>query len=305
MSPAVSVIIPAYNRANSIGQALDSVGAQTFTDVEVIVVDDGSTDGTADLCEARGEARLRTLRHQLNRGAAAARNTGVRAARGHYCAFLDSDDTWYPDKLTRQLAFLRERGGRCKASCTGYRLLDTHGSRDYLPAPVERQRLLLGCDLSPGSTLLAERLVFARIGPFDEDLPRYEDWDWLLRYDRDYELALLPEPLATVHFSPLRSAAGIEASAKGFLERYGTELRTLGRLGRKARGLRWLEVARYFAHERRPGKFAINLARAYGAYPFYGPGSLLLLVDAWLGTGLEAFAIRVRDQRWRGNGRKV
>ena len=150
---------------------------------------------------------------------------------------------------------------------------------------------------------MAERSVFARIGPFDEDLPRYEDWDWLLRYDREYELAVLPEPLATVHFSPRRSAAGIEASALGFLARYGEELRTLGRLGRKARGLRWLEVARYYALERRPVKFAVNLARAYGAYPFYGPGSFLLLVDAWLGSGLEALALRVRDRLRPGHGR--
>ena len=296
LTPTISVIIPAYNRAHSIGRALDSVFAQGFADLEVIVVDDGSTDGTPDLCEARSEPRLRTLRHGANRGAAAARNTGIGAALGVYCALLDSDDAWFPDKLERQLAFLRGRGGHCQACCTGYRILDGRGSRDYRPAPVERQRLLLGCDLSPGSTLLAERAVFAEVGPFDEALPRYEDWDWLLRYDRDHELAVLPDPLAVIHFSPQRSAAGIESSARGFLERYGAELLTLGRLGRKARGLRWLEVARYYALERRPGKFALNLARAFGSYPFYGPGSLLLLLDAWLGTRLEARALGVRDR---------
>jgi len=295
-SPAVSVIIPAYNRALSIGRALDSVLAQGFADFEVIVVDDGSTDGTVALCDARTDPRLRILRHGCNRGAAAARNTGIAAALGVWCALLDSDDTWFPEKLERQLAFLRMHGGRYRACCTGYRILDGRGARDYLPAPVERRRLLLGCDLSPGSTLLAERAVFAEVGLFDEDLPRYEDWDWLLRYDRAHELAVLPLPLAVIHFSPRRCAAAIESSAKGFLERHGAELRTLGRLGRKARGLRWLEVARYYALERRPGKFAFNLARAYATYPFYGPGSLLLLLDAWLGTRLEAHALAVRDR---------
>jgi len=295
-NPTVSVIIPAYNRAHCIGRALDSVRAQTFTDFELIVVDDGSTDGTPDLCADRGDTRLRVLRHGANRGAAAARNTGIAAALGVYCALLDSDDAWTPDKLERQLEFLRGRGGACRACCTGYRLLDAHGARDYLPAPPRRDRLFLGCDLSPGSTLLAERAVLAEVGPFDEDLPRYEDWDWLLRYTRDHELAVLGLSLALIHFSPQRCAAGIETSVRGFLDRHGAELRTLGRLGRRARGLRWLEVARYYALERRPGKFALNLARAYGNYPFYGPGSLLLLLDAWLGTRLEAHALAVRDR---------
>lgn len=303
-NPAVSVIIPAYNRVHTIGRALDSVLAQTFVDFEILVVDDGSRDGTPDLCDARREPRLRTLRHGGNRGAAAARNTGVRAARGVWCAFLDSDDAWFPAKLERQIEFLHGRNARCKACCTGYRILDGRGSRDYLPAPAERRRLLLGCDLSPGSTLLAERAVLAEVGPFDEALPRYEDWDWLLRYDRDHELAVLPLPLAVIHFSPQRSAAGIESSARGFLARHGAELRTLGRLGRKARGLRWLEVARYYALERRPANFALNLARAYGNYPFYGPGSLLLLLDAWFGTRLEARALALRDRLRRVTGRR-
>jgi glycosyltransferase involved in cell wall biosynthesis len=299
-APAVSVVIPAYDRAGSIGRALDSVLAQSFRDFEVIVVDDGSRDGTPELCEARGDARVRVLRHKSNRGAAAARNTGVRAARGRWCAFLDSDDTWFSDKLERQIEFLSS--ARARACCSGYRLVDEQGNaRDYLPQRPERKRLFLGCDLSPGTTLVAERAVFDEVGPYDESLPRYEDWDWLLRCERDHELVVVPLTLAEVHFSPRRSAVGIEAAARTFLARYDAELAILGPLGRRARGLRWLEVARYYALERRPGKFAVSLARAFGSYPFYSPGSLLLLLDAWLGTRLETRALRLRD-RLRGSG---
>src|SRR5215207_9882789 len=94
--PRVSVIVPVFNRVKLVGRALDSVAAQTFQDYEVIVVDDGSTDGSADFIQNRGVAKVRVIRCPENRGAAAARNVGVAAASGHYIAFLDSDDTWEP-----------------------------------------------------------------------------------------------------------------------------------------------------------------------------------------------------------------
>ena len=296
MTPAVSVIIPAYNRAGTLARALDSVAAQTFTDYEVIVVDDGSTDGTADCCAARGDPRLRLLRHGTNRGAAAARNTGVAAATGTWCAFLDSDDAWSLDKLARQIAFMQHGNPPWRASCTAYRLHDGRDRRDYTPAPSTRPELLLHCDQGPGTTLVAERALFTEVGPFAEDLPRYEDWDWLLRCERQCPIGLLSEPLAEVHFCTARSAAGIEQSALAFLARYGVEFDRLGRFGRRARGLRWLEAARYHALERNPGRFVVCLARALRAYPFYGPGSYLLLVDAWFGTGLARAAVRLRDR---------
>ena len=104
----VSVIIPTYNRAYCIEHAVDSVLAQTYTSLDVIVVDDGSTDGTAELLARRytGEARLRCIR-QENRGVSAARNAGLRAARGAYISFVDSDDAWKPWKIEFQLACLR------------------------------------------------------------------------------------------------------------------------------------------------------------------------------------------------------
>ena len=101
MVPLVSVIIPTYNRADLVQEALASVKAQTFRDFEIVVVDDGGTDGTCEVLSAWRETRV--LRHPGRRGVSAARNTGITAARGQWLAFLDSDDLWLPDKLARQI----------------------------------------------------------------------------------------------------------------------------------------------------------------------------------------------------------
>ena len=104
MAPRVSVIIPTYNRADLVQQALASVKAQTYRDFEIVVVDDGGTDGTFEVLSADRE--IRVLRHAGRRGVSAARNTGIIAARGEWLAFLDSDDLWLPDKLARQIFWL-------------------------------------------------------------------------------------------------------------------------------------------------------------------------------------------------------
>src|SRR5271165_4480269 len=105
-SPSVSVIIPTFNRASTIGKAIASVVSQTFQDFELIVIDDGSTDETADVLLSFANT-IRLIR-QENRGVSAARNAGIRAARGRWIAFLDSDDEWHRDKLALQVACLDE-----------------------------------------------------------------------------------------------------------------------------------------------------------------------------------------------------
>jgi glycosyltransferase involved in cell wall biosynthesis len=296
-APSITVVIPAYNRASTLARALASVARQTLAAAEVIVVDDGSSDGTAAVAGACEHPGLRIIRHDSNRGAAAARNTGLRAARGDYIALLDSDDEWTPDKLAMQLAELCAATPDILASCTAYSIREGAFTRDHFPHPVGHDDLFMGCDLSPGATLMMARPLVDEIGLFDETLPRYEDWDWLLRYTERYRIGIVQKPLAVVYYSPHGGARTMERSATRLLAKYDDQLRALGRAGRRARGLRWMEVARYYAIERNPGGFIICAARALRAYPLYRPGTLLLLADAWFGTRLAARIETLRAHR--------
>lgn len=199
----VSVIVPARNAAGTLGTALDSVLAQDYGNLEVLVVDDASEDATAQVARARGDDRLRLLAHPRRRGAAAARNTGMSQARGAWLAFLDADDQWLPGKLSRQVADLERAPEGVRASCTAFvlrRLAD--GGREVRRPRAEGGgliSLLDGCFLSPGSTLVMAAGCLDRLGPQAEDLPRFEDWDWLLAYCAAHRLAVVPQPLAVVN----------------------------------------------------------------------------------------------------------
>ena len=113
-----SIIIPLYNKEASIAQALDSVLAQEYQDFEIVVVDDGSTDGGASVVENYGDARIRLVR-QANAGVSAARNRGIEEARGEYVAFLDADDVWMPGFLS-EIAALQREFPQCRAQATNY-----------------------------------------------------------------------------------------------------------------------------------------------------------------------------------------
>lgn len=201
----VSVVVPVFNRAHLVGPAIDSILAQAPGDwsMDVIVVDDGSTDDLAAALQPYG-SRVTCVRHSTNAGAAAARNTGVAAAGGDYVAFLDSDDEWLPQKLSMQLALMRERGWA--ASCTAYYLARAGAAEIVSPeiatGPLTLANLVWGCFVSPGSTLVFERRLFSAIGPLDATLGRLEDWDWLLRYARTQSLGFIAEPLSRIHVAP-------------------------------------------------------------------------------------------------------
>jgi len=196
MVPLVSVIIPTYNRADLVRQALASVQAQTYRDFEIVVVDDGGTDGTFEVLSAWPELRL--LRHARRRGVSAARNTGINAARGRWLAFLDSDDLWLPDKLARQISWLE--GQPELLICQTEEIWVRRGVRINKPLSHRKQggRIFLPslrrCMISPSAVILNRRL-FEDHGAFDEILPAAEDYDLWLRLTWRYEVGLVDEPL--------------------------------------------------------------------------------------------------------------
>jgi glycosyltransferase involved in cell wall biosynthesis len=282
-SPMVSVIIPTYNRRHTILRAIESVLAQSFTDFEILVVDDGSTDDTLETMAALTDDRIRVIRHASNRGAAAARNTGMRTARGEFIAWLDSDDEWLPDKIETQIMALKCAQTDQKICFSAYEIEEQERFRIYHPAIPDRKQLFLGCDLSPGSTLVFNRSVLDTVGLLDERLRRYEDWDWLLRACKHFRLISIGLPLTRIHYSPHRSAAHVEASALQFIRKYKDELNRMGRYGRKVMARPLFEVARYYAQEHKAAHAFSYLGKSLLTYPFHSPGAWLLLLGAWTG----------------------
>jgi glycosyltransferase involved in cell wall biosynthesis len=203
--PLVSVVIPTYNRRGTVGAAVRSALDQDYRPLEVVVVDDGSTDDTAGGLAEFGD-RIRLIRHPVNRGASAARNTGIEASRGEYVAFLDSDDLWRREKTSTQLAFMMGRG--LALSCTGFRSTPESGAVPVVKNRPYGERIVLG-DLvwgiyvAPGTTLIARRRTLEDIGGYDAAMTRLEDWELLLRAVRETgALGFLDADLAILHPSP-------------------------------------------------------------------------------------------------------
>ena len=194
--PRISVIIPTYNRFPLVCEAIDSVLAQTFSDYELIVVDDGSTDQTPDVQKIY-EGKLRFV-SQENQGASAARNRGVVEARGKWVSFLDSDDLWLPDKLKIQKAAM-DREPPVLISYTeeiwyrrGIRVNPMKKHSKYSGWIFEKSLPL--CIISPSSVMIQKEL-FEKVGGFDEAFPVCEDYDLWLRMTKDYPVLLIERPL--------------------------------------------------------------------------------------------------------------
>ncbi|HEX2080944.1 MAG TPA: glycosyltransferase family A protein, partial [Longimicrobium sp.] len=184
--PTVSAVIPTYNRLPLLLAAVESVRVQTFGEWELIVADDGSTDGSAEAVEALGDPRIRVLRLPRTGSPAVARNAAVRAARGEWVAFLDSDDRWLPRKLELQLSAVRRAGARW--SYTALVLVDEEGGP--LPFRAGGFRAISGHILpdllamrigATMSTLMVSRALLEEVGGFDEALRMRADLDLAFR----------------------------------------------------------------------------------------------------------------------------
>lgn len=205
--PKISVIIPSYNCEAYIGETIDSVLNQTYKDIELIVVDDGSTDRTQEIVAAYG-ASVRLIT-QVNAKVCAARNRGIREAKGEYICLMDHDDYWFPEKLARQLAVFETNADVCTVYSTFIRWhADAEG---HFPAPASFDTQSYPDDIDPDfsgwiyhqflldcwmltSTAMFRAEVFKRCGVFNEALPYSEDWDLWLRISRECTLIQLRRP---------------------------------------------------------------------------------------------------------------
>lgn len=273
--PMVSVVIPAFNAARTIGRALESVAAQTYKNLEIIVVDDGSTDDLDGALAPFKEVGLHIVRHRVNRGAAAARNTGVEAARGDYLAFLDADDAWFAGKLEAQVACLERMREPVKLCCVGYVLRRDERSADQtvLLEGFSKTRqfdaLLLGCNLSPGSTLVLPRASFEAIAPFDERMRRLEDWDWLLRFTARGRIAIVCRPLARIHVTGTPRPDHVLDALQHMRARYlsGGAIRRAGQR-RRFRSALLLETAAVYYRSGELGRSTYYMALSLAAFPW-------------------------------------
>lgn len=199
--PLVSVVIPSYNRGHAIAACIDSVLAQTLQDFEIVVVDDASRDDTRAQVAAIRDPRVRYLAHAHNRGGAAARNTGVQAARGDFIAFLDSDDSWAPRKLERQIACLGERGPEYGVVYTWFIGRDKDGCEvsrsDHSLDGSVAEALLVANHVGTFSSIVVRRDLLERVGGLDEELRSCQDWDLSVRLSRVTKLCCVEDYLVS------------------------------------------------------------------------------------------------------------
>jgi glycosyltransferase involved in cell wall biosynthesis len=307
--PVVSVVLPVFNGELCVGRAVQSVLRQTMSDLELVVVDDGSADRTSRVVSRYSERRLKFVKLTNNSGTSAARNAGISLARGEYIAFLDSDDEWLPDKLEQQIETIRASSATTGISTTGFRIHRVVSGRyeDIIPDPHadwQRQQLTM-CALGPGSTLMVKRDVFPQVGMFDVALRRFEDWDWMIRCLAVRNIVICPSVLAILHVDRRPSIRIVQRSAEHFLEQHLQRCEaTFGSsAARRLRASVELEIARTMIAN---GKYASALPRLARAGR-YSPERVRLLLGelmkrTWSGDIAWALPGKLRRAPIRDRG---
>jgi glycosyltransferase involved in cell wall biosynthesis len=274
-APLVSVVVVNYNYGRFLPQAIDSVLAQSYPEIELLVVDDGSTDDSLDVVRAYGP-RVRLIR-QANGGVSAARNHGIRQSRGALVAFLDADDVWTTEKIAKQVArFERKTVGM--AAC-GLGLIDASGrSLGVMPvepgAPGLEDLALLRAPGVPGagSSGVVRRSVLDEVGGFDEALSTSADWDLCRRIACRWEIEVVAEPLVLYRQHGSAMHRKVDVQERDMLRAFDSMFRdpaarAIHPLRNRCYGnLYWMLAGSYF-HAGSPAKGLKYLFRALAAWP--------------------------------------
>lgn len=220
--PLVSVIMPTYNQAQFIGDAINSVLRQTYSNIELIIIDNHSQDNTEQVVKSFTDARVRYFKFSNKGIIAASRNLGARNAQGRYTAFLDSDDIWFPDKLDTQLKYLRENPDVYLVCCSlkikspdeRYDNRTTFANSKARAGYMHNQ--LLDFNFISCSTVVVKTSVFNNIGYFDEDpeVASVEDWNLWLKMAREYKIAFIPRALGVYRMHNSNYTMGVSRLEK-------------------------------------------------------------------------------------------
>jgi glycosyltransferase involved in cell wall biosynthesis len=234
--PKVSVVIATYNRAHLIGRAIQSVLDQNYRDFELIIVDDGSTDNTEEAIRRFEDTRIVYLRHEKNKGEAAARNTGINAAKGEYVAFQDSDDESIPERLEKQMnVFQRESPQLGIVYASMYRI-DKEGRKTLFKSPtimpkdglVYRRALAYQVEKIGIGTTLVRRTCFGTAGLFDDKLRYYVDLEFFIRAAKHFYFYHIDEPLINYYEaggSPASNLSALVSARETILEKYFDDIK--------------------------------------------------------------------------------
>jgi len=204
--PLVSVIIPTYNRANRLSKAVNSVLSQTFSDLEVIVVDDYSTDNTTNKVQEliQQDQRVKYLRQEQNQGAPAARNRGIKQAQGKYIGLLDDDDQYLPEKIQEQVKIFENSKKDIGLVYGGFKNIVLNSDcEDRVKTPTIKgdifKALLEKCFVG-SPTVLIKKKCFEKVGYFDEKLQSCQDWDMWTRIAKEFKADYAEQVVANYYF---------------------------------------------------------------------------------------------------------
>lgn len=207
-SPLVSCILPVYNRKELLRNSLYSIVNQTYTNIEIIVVDDGSSEPVDLVIEEFDDKRIKLITHSENRGGGAARNTGIKHSNGDYIAFLDSDDWWLPSKLQRQVSVMNQADeGVGVVGCGGFKtwketgiirgkiFINHHNQSNKYNSEKAKKKLLSGSSIVTTSKILVKKECLDNVGYFDEGLPSMQEHDLNVRLAEKYDFVVLQNKL--------------------------------------------------------------------------------------------------------------
>ena len=205
--PEVSVIIPTYNRARLISRAIQSVLSQSYQNLEIVIVDDGSVDNTEEVIKSFKDTRIVYIRHDNNKGASAARNTGIKASKGKYIAFQDSDDEWFSDKLEQQMKAFEDSSNKVGVVYCGFYRVEA-GKEIYIPGDNIAQKdgdihkVLLKGNFIGTPAVFIKKECFETVKYFDENMPALEDWELCIELSKYYLFKYIDKPLLRSYSTP-------------------------------------------------------------------------------------------------------